>query len=50
MSSIEDSGRNRPEFSLTELSLTELSTVWLLVGVACTCAALWAVIASTIGV
>lgn len=45
MSSIEDSGRNRPEFSLTELS-----TVWLLVGVACTCAALWAVIASTIGI
>jgi len=45
MSSIEGPGRQRPEFSLTELS-----TVCLLLGVGCTCIALWAVIASTIGV
>lgn len=45
MSTIESPGRNRPEFSFTELS-----TAWLLVGVGCTCVALWAVIATTIGV
>lgn len=45
MSTIESPGRNRSEFSLTELS-----TAWLLVGVGCTCIALWAVIATTIGV
>jgi hypothetical protein len=45
MSSIDAPGPARPEFSLTELS-----TLRLLVAVGCTCAALWAVIATTIGI
>ena len=45
MPSIDLSGRIR-----SELNLTELSTLRLLVGVGCICAALWAVIATTVGV
>ncbi len=45
MPSSDLSGRNRPEFSFTKLS-----TLRLLLGVGCTCAALWAVIASTVGI
>lgn len=45
MSAIEEPGRSRPEFSLTELS-----TVWLLAGAGFTCAGIWAVIATTIGI
>ena len=45
MPSIDPSGRVRSEFNFTELS-----TLRLLVGVGCTCVALWAVIATTVGV
>ena len=44
MPSIDRSGRIR-----AELNFTELSTFRLLIGVGCTCAALWAVIATTVG-
>ena len=45
MPSIDLSGRIRPEFNFTELS-----TLRLLIGAGCTCAALWAVIATTVGI
>lgn len=35
--------------SPSEFNFTETSTIRLLIGAGCTCAALWAVVATTIG-
>lgn len=45
MPSIAPPGQTRTEFNLTELSTRKL-----LIGVSCTCAILWAVIATTVGI